>query len=87
LKVTFITPSGTTAVKVSSGANFTLLLEILMKNQLKIIAVGLGLAVGGLSLFSVSASAMSASGVAAISNVKPWCLPGYGTSGINKKLI
>jgi len=40
-----------------------------MKNQLKIITAGLGLAVGGLSLFSVSASAMSASGVAAISKV------------------
>jgi hypothetical protein len=34
LKGTFITPSGTTAVKVSSGANFALLLEIRMKNQL-----------------------------------------------------
>jgi hypothetical protein len=42
-----------------------------MKNQLKIIAAGLGLAVGGLSLFGVSASAMSASGVAAISKVNP----------------
>jgi hypothetical protein len=69
LKVTFITPSGTTVVKASSGANFTLLLETCMKNQLRIIAAGLGLAVGGLSLFSVSASAMSASGVAAISKV------------------
>ena len=58
-----------------------------MRKQLTIIAAGLGLAVGGFGLFSVSASAMSASGVAAISNVKPWCLPGYGTSGINKKLI
>ncbi len=40
-----------------------------MRNQLTIIAAGLGLAVGGLGLFSVSASAMSASGVAAISEV------------------
>jgi hypothetical protein len=40
-----------------------------MRNQLTIIAAGLGLAVGGLGLFSVPASAMSASGVAAISEV------------------
>jgi hypothetical protein len=46
-----------------------LLLETRMRNQLKIIAAGLGLAVGGLGLFSVSASAMPASGVASISKV------------------
>ena len=40
-----------------------------MRKQLTIIAAGLGLAVGGFGLFSVSASAMSASGVAAISEV------------------
>ena len=40
-----------------------------MRKQLTIIAAGLGLAVGGFGLFSVSASAMPASGVAAISEV------------------
>ena len=40
-----------------------------MRKQLTIIAAGLGLAVGGFGLFSVSALAMSASGVAAISEV------------------